>query len=189
MSGRLDGKVALVTGGAQGIGAAIARRFADEGARVLIADTNREGAAQLAGELGGAAREHDVTREDAWAEIADWAGPIDVLVNNAGVLLVASLPETTLEDFRTVQASRCLPGHAHLRAADVGARERVDREPVLDRRTDGNAVLGSPSGSQPDTCVVRHEESLLDRGTGVQTCSVGRTSSSATATCRGRVTM
>jgi 3alpha(or 20beta)-hydroxysteroid dehydrogenase len=70
---------------------------------VLIADTNREGAAQLAGDLGGAAREHDVTREDAWAEIADWAGPIDVLVNNAGVLLVASLPETTLEDFRTVQ--------------------------------------------------------------------------------------
>jgi 3alpha(or 20beta)-hydroxysteroid dehydrogenase len=103
MSRRLDGKVALVTGGARGIGAAIARRFADEGARVLITDADGEGAAQLAGELSAEARQHDVTREDVWAEVAEWAGALDVLVNNAGVFLMAPLADTTRDDFRQVQ--------------------------------------------------------------------------------------
>lgn len=107
MTARLDGKVALVTGAARGLGAAIARRFAAEGARVLATDTDEEGVRQLADELGAHARAHDVTSEAAWDEVAGWAvemhGQVDVLVNNAGVLLTARLQETTLEDFRRVQ--------------------------------------------------------------------------------------
>jgi 3alpha(or 20beta)-hydroxysteroid dehydrogenase len=107
MTGRLDGKVALVTGAARGIGAAIARRFAAEGARVLATDADEEGVRQLAAELGAFARGHDVTSEAAWDEVARWAvemhGHVDALVNNAGVFLAARLQETTLEDFRRLQ--------------------------------------------------------------------------------------
>jgi 3alpha(or 20beta)-hydroxysteroid dehydrogenase len=107
VSGRLDGKVALVTGAARGIGAAIARRFAAEGAGVVLTDADDEGAAQLAAELGARAHAHDVTSEAAWEEVARWAiethDHIDVLVNNAGVFLAAPLKDTSLEDFRRVQ--------------------------------------------------------------------------------------
>jgi 3alpha(or 20beta)-hydroxysteroid dehydrogenase len=105
--GRLDGKVAVVTGAARGIGAAIARRFAAEGARVLVTDADEEGVRQLAAELGAGARGHDVTSEAAWEEVARWAvemhGHVDALVNNAGVFLAARLQDTTLEDFRRLQ--------------------------------------------------------------------------------------
>lgn len=107
MTGRLDGKVALVTGAARGIGAAIARRFAAEGARVLATDADEEGVRQLAAELGASARGHDVTSEAAWEEVARWAvethGHVDALVNNAGVFLAARLQDTTLEEFRRLQ--------------------------------------------------------------------------------------
>jgi 3alpha(or 20beta)-hydroxysteroid dehydrogenase len=103
----LDGKVALVTGAAGGIGAAMARRFTAEGARVLITDADETGAAELATELQASARGHDVTSEAAWEEIAAWAtethGQVDVLVNNAGVFLAAPLQDTTLEAFRRLQ--------------------------------------------------------------------------------------
>ena len=107
MTGRLEGKVALVTGAARGIGAAIARRFTDEGARVLITDADDEGVRQLAAELGAQARGHDVTNEAAWQEVVGWAvdthDAVDVLVNNAGVFLAAPLQDITLDDFRRVQ--------------------------------------------------------------------------------------
>jgi 3alpha(or 20beta)-hydroxysteroid dehydrogenase len=107
VTGRLDGKVALVTGAARGIGAAIARRFAAEGARVLVTDADEEGVRQLAAELGASACGHDVTSEAAWEEVARWAvemhDHVDVLVNNAGVFLAARLQDTTLEEFRRLQ--------------------------------------------------------------------------------------
>jgi len=105
---RLDGKVAIITGGARGMGAATARVFAGAGAKVAIADVLEEVGAALATELGDAARFYrlDVTREDNWAEVvarveAD-LGPPDVLVNNAGVLMFKGLMQTTLEDYRRV---------------------------------------------------------------------------------------
>jgi 3alpha(or 20beta)-hydroxysteroid dehydrogenase len=106
---RLEGKVALITGGARGIGAAIARRFAEEDARVLITDVELPAAQLVADELGGDAMAHplDVSSEPDWAAVRSWAldahERIDVLVNNAGLFLAASLADTTLEDFRRLQ--------------------------------------------------------------------------------------
>ena len=90
MGTRLEGKVAVVTGGASGIGAATARRFLAEGARVVIADVNDELGKTVADELGaGALFVHtDVTSQDDWDELlrvtSEHFAPLGVLVNNAG---------------------------------------------------------------------------------------------------------
>jgi 2-hydroxycyclohexanecarboxyl-CoA dehydrogenase len=85
---RLDGRTALVTGGASGIGAATARRLAAEGARVAVGDVNEDGARQVAGELDGFACALDVADaasvRDAVAATVERLGDVDVLVNNAG---------------------------------------------------------------------------------------------------------
>jgi 2-hydroxycyclohexanecarboxyl-CoA dehydrogenase len=85
---RLEGRTALVTGGASGIGAASARRLAAEGANVVIADLVMGQAQQIAGEIDGLALELDVTEvtavHAAVARIAAEVGPVDILVNNAG---------------------------------------------------------------------------------------------------------
>ncbi len=106
--GRLNGKVAIVTGGARGMGAATARLFAAEGARVVIADLLDGDGEKLAAEIGKSAmfRRHDVTDEAAWTTlIADTEkafGPIDALVNNAGVLMFKTIAETTRAEFERV---------------------------------------------------------------------------------------
>ena len=85
---RLEGRVALVTGGASGIGAATCRRLAAEGARVAVSDVNLEPAREVAAEIDGFPCELDVRSTDsvrrALAEAEAEIGPIDVLVNNAG---------------------------------------------------------------------------------------------------------
>lgn len=105
---RLDRRVAIITGGARGMGAATSRVFAEAGAKVAIADVlDAEGAA-LAAELGDAARYYhlDVTSEAEWATVVAQVeadlGPVDVLVNNAGILMFKSLLQTTLEDYQRV---------------------------------------------------------------------------------------
>jgi 3alpha(or 20beta)-hydroxysteroid dehydrogenase len=106
--GCLQDKVALITGAARGQGAAAARRFVEEGARVIIADVSDEAGKELAQELGQAAyyRHLDVSNEDDWAavvgEAVDTLGHLDVLVNNAGVLFFSSLAETSLADYERV---------------------------------------------------------------------------------------
>ncbi len=106
--GRLEGRVALITGAAGGIGAAAARRLAQEGAQLLLSDADGERARGLAQELGACADalEHDVTSEEGWRAVVARAleahGRIDVLLNNAGVFLAAPLTETSVEDFRRV---------------------------------------------------------------------------------------
>ncbi len=107
MTGRLNGKIAVVTGGASGIGAASVRRFATEGARVVIADLQADRAATLVDELGDAVRfaECDVTDEAAVAAAIELAidawGRLDVMFNNAGIVgAVGSIADTEAEDWR-----------------------------------------------------------------------------------------
>ena len=90
--GRLDGKVAIVTGGAMGQGEGIVRAYVAEGARVVLADVAKEQGQALADELGESAHfaELDVSDGAAWASVVADAnerfGPVDVLANNAGIL-------------------------------------------------------------------------------------------------------
>jgi NAD(P)-dependent dehydrogenase (short-subunit alcohol dehydrogenase family) len=113
--GRLAGKKAFVTGAAQGLGAAMARKFAAEGAKVSLADINLDGAQAVADEINEAhgagvafAFPLDVTKEEQWTyalEEADAAmGGISVLVNNAGISLGGNLEQCSLDDFRKVMA-------------------------------------------------------------------------------------
>jgi len=82
---RLEGRSALVTGGAKGIGAAIARRLIAEGAQVTIGDVDTEGAERVAAEIGATWVALDVTDPDSAVAAVDAAGALDVLVNNAGM--------------------------------------------------------------------------------------------------------
>lgn len=108
MTARLAGKVAIVTGGARGMGEATCRLFVAHGARVIVADVLDEPGENLAAELGDHARfcSLDVTSEEAWANAVAMAeqtfGPVDILVNNAGVLMFKSILETSRADFERV---------------------------------------------------------------------------------------
>lgn len=105
---RLEGKVAIITGGARGMGAATSRLFAAEGAKVAITDVLEADGAALAAELGPAARfyRHDVADAAAWtalvAQVEQDLGPVDILINNAGILLFRTLLETSEEEFERV---------------------------------------------------------------------------------------
>lgn len=105
---RLEGKVALITGGARGQGEAEARRFVAEGARVVIADVLDDAGRRVAAELGDAARfQHlDVTNEADWhaavqATLAQF-GRLDILVNNAAILKLVPIEACSLDDYRKV---------------------------------------------------------------------------------------
>jgi NAD(P)-dependent dehydrogenase (short-subunit alcohol dehydrogenase family) len=106
--GRLDGRVAIVTGGAAGIGAAIAKAFTGEGARVVVADRDSAAAKATAASLGAgaAAFEVDVTREAEVQAMARDAlarfGRIDILVNNAGIIRKAYVQDMTEETWDAV---------------------------------------------------------------------------------------
>jgi NAD(P)-dependent dehydrogenase (short-subunit alcohol dehydrogenase family) len=101
---RLEGRKALVTGGASGIGAAIARRLAAEGAAVVIGDVNAQGGQAVAGEIGGDAELLDVTSPESAASVTESHGPFAILINNAGTDDFAFFTEMTPERWRRLVA-------------------------------------------------------------------------------------
>jgi len=99
---RLDGRTAVVTGAAGGIGSAVCRRLASEGARVVATDIVEKAVLELAREVGGLGRRLDVTDPAAAAALAAELGEVDVLVNNAGWDRVMHFLETTPEHWEKV---------------------------------------------------------------------------------------
>ena len=107
--GRVTDKVAIITGGASGLGLASARRLAEEGANVVLADINLEQGQAVADEIPGARFEPlDVTREANWSALIDKViadfGRLDILLNCAGIVRLASIEDTTEEIWRQINA-------------------------------------------------------------------------------------
>jgi len=101
----MEAKVVVVTGGAEGIGAALCRRVAKEGARVVVADIDAAGAQTLAGEIGGLALRCDVAREEDIIRLVqhteEQLGPIDIFFSNAGIIVKGDL-EVTNDDWQRI---------------------------------------------------------------------------------------
>ncbi|WP_231496273.1 3-oxoacyl-ACP reductase FabG [Nocardioides sp. URHA0032] len=128
MTGLLSGRTAVVTGGAQGLGRAIAERFVAEGARVVVGDVDVAAAESCAAALGSAlAVRCDVTSEEDVAALVDAAvttyGGLDVMVNNAGVLRDATMRKMSLDDFRLVLDTHVQGTWLGTRAAAAVMRE------------------------------------------------------------------
>ncbi len=102
--GRVAGRVALVTGGAMGLGKADCEALAREGATVIVTDREAALAQKVAEEIGGDAMALDVTRDEQWAEVIRAVearhGGLDILVNNAGNVIFESIEDCSLEHFR-----------------------------------------------------------------------------------------
>lgn len=107
---RVKGKIALITGGASGIGKAAAILLAEEGAQIIVSDINVKSANETANEIGNSAiaYEHDVTDEGSWkillSKIKHKFGHINILVNCAGIAMIGNIEETTLEDWKNIHA-------------------------------------------------------------------------------------
>ncbi|MDA4848304.1 SDR family oxidoreductase [Hoeflea poritis] len=128
---RLEGKAAIVTGGASGFGAGIVSKFVAEGARVMVADINADAAAEFAASTGDAAIAHTVDVSDsisveAMADAALTAfGKVDILVNNAGVThLPTPLEEVTEEEFDRVLAVNAKSVYLTARSIVPGMKQR-----------------------------------------------------------------
>ena len=152
--GRLDGKVALISGGARGQGAAEAKLFAREGAQVVFGDVLDEDGRQVETEIrttgGDATYVHlDVTSEDDWRAAVALAehtyGRLNVLVNNAGIVIRKSIEETTEDDLDRILA-------VNLKGVFLGTKQAI---PAM-RRAGGGSIInisstaglvGSPYGS------------------------------------------
>ncbi|MBY8863592.1 3-oxoacyl-ACP reductase FabG [Nocardia sp. CA2R105] len=124
----LKGRVAVVTGGAQGLGLAIAETFVAHGAEVMLADLNLEAAEHEAQRLGAAACRCDVTDEDGMSALVDDTvrrfGALDIMVNNAGITRDKTMRKMTSEDFRTVLDVHVYGAWLGTRAAGAVMREQ-----------------------------------------------------------------
>ncbi len=138
--GLVDGKVAMVTGGASGIGRAAAETLAREGARVIVTDIDPDGMAGTVAAIEAAggwalSLSHDVTDEEAWrsvlAEVQARLGGLNILVNNAGIGIGGPLWEMSLEDWRRQNA-------INLDGVFLGTKHAI---PVIDGSGGGSIVI------------------------------------------------
>ena len=108
MTGRLENKVAIITGAAMGLGAADATLFANEGAKVILTDVAADKGQELADKIGATFMQQDVTDEERWKQIisdtVNLHGGLDVLVNNAGIVEVGDPENQTTEEYRKTMA-------------------------------------------------------------------------------------
>ncbi|MCW9044697.1 MAG: glucose 1-dehydrogenase [Alphaproteobacteria bacterium] len=108
--GRVDGKVALITGAASGLGLESARLLAKEGAKIVLTDINEKDGKTAASEIGGDSFfiKHDVTSEEQWISVIDQTmerfGTLDVLVNSAGMGVIGDIEHTSFDDWKKVHA-------------------------------------------------------------------------------------
>jgi 2-keto-3-deoxy-L-fuconate dehydrogenase len=140
---RLDGKIAFITGAGSGIGEAVARCFAEQGARVVIGELSEEAGSRVATEIGEAAayKVLDVADSSSVKNAFDWTvsefGRLDVLVNNAGIPLVGNVEETAEDDFERLHRVN-VSGVFH------GCKHAV---PIMSRQGGGNIInIGSVAG-------------------------------------------
>ena len=107
--GRVSGKVAIVTGGASGVGKEDAILLVKEGAKVVLTDLNEKDGNAVAAQIGENALfvKHDISSEDGWKEVIarteERFGGVDILVNNAAILIAGAIEDTTLEDWQKIQ--------------------------------------------------------------------------------------
>lgn len=126
---RFEGKVAIVTGGARGMGASHVRGLAAEGAKVAVCDLLDEEGEALSQGLPHARYHHlDVTDEAAWQSVADTVektlGPVDVLINNAGIIHVGGVEEQSPEHFRRIIDVNLVGAFLGMHTVLPGMRER-----------------------------------------------------------------
>ena len=176
---RLEGKVALISGGARGQGAVEAKLFAREGAKVVFGDILDESGKQVEAEIheagGEAAYVHlDVTREDDWRTAVNTAidryGKLDILVNNAGILIQKGIEDTTEEDWDRIMG-------VNAKGAFLGTKHSI---PAMRQAGGGSIVnisstaglVASPSGSASYTAS-KGAVRLLTKSTAVQYAKEG----------------
>jgi NAD(P)-dependent dehydrogenase (short-subunit alcohol dehydrogenase family) len=153
---RLENQCAIVTGAASGLGLGIARRFVEEGARVLITDIDREAGEKAAAELGDAARflHHDTSSVDDWQRVMATARQdfdrLDALVNNAGVTLMGSVEDVAIDDFDRTLA-------INTRGTFLGCRFAIG---LMKERKGGSIVnIASVSAFKPQPELVAYNTS------------------------------
>ena len=141
--GKLDGRVALITGGARGQGAAEAALFAAEGATVFLTDVLDEEGEKTAAVCGGVYLHHDVTSESRWEDVVQAIlkdhGRLDILVNNAGIFKLGSVVTTTLEDYRQV---------IEINQVGVFLGMRAVAKPMIERGSGAIVNISSIAGMQ-----------------------------------------
>ena len=171
---RLEGKVALISGGARGQGAVEARMFAEEGARVVIGDILDEQGRQTEAELQELGYQvtyvHlDVTNESDWQSAVQTAvsayGKLDILLNNAGILIRKNIEETTVEDWDRIFAVNSKGVFLGTKAAIPVMRENGGGSIINISSTAG--LVGSPNGSASYTAT-KGSVRLFTKSTAIQ---------------------
>ena len=145
--GRVDGKVALVTGAASGIGRATAQVLAAEGARVMVTDVNESDGQTVTEAIGESARflALDVTEELQWEDAISQSlaafGGLDIVVNNAGIAHISPLEDTTLDDWRRVMAVNL---EGTFLGVKHGIRAMKERGGSIINVSSAGGIVGSP---------------------------------------------